>query len=100
LAGAKRKLGWPLEPRFLIPDDVRRHFRDSAERGRIKRRGWLALLESYRGEFPDLASQFERTQRGELPGNLEGILPVFPTDAKGMPQWRWEDSVIAGQSPA
>jgi transketolase len=84
LAGAKRRLGWPLEPRFLIPDDVRRHFRDSAERGRVKRRAWLALLEAYRGAFPDLASQFERTQRGELPGDLDSILPVFPADAKGM----------------
>ena len=27
LNGAKEKLGWPLEPRFLVPEDVLAHFR-------------------------------------------------------------------------
>jgi transketolase len=84
LAGAKEKLGWPLEPRFLVPDDVREHFLASSQRGRDARAVWHALLENYARAYPDLWAMFERTQAGELPSELEQALPVFEADAKGM----------------
>src|SRR5512143_3025359 len=34
LNAAKQNLGWPLEPRFLIPDDVLAFFRQAIEKGR------------------------------------------------------------------
>ena len=33
LQGAKQRLGWPLEPRFPIPEDVQAHFCQAGERG-------------------------------------------------------------------
>jgi len=84
LAGAKKNLGWPLEPSFLVPDDVRAHFEHGAGRGKEARTEWLAMREKYAAAFPELSDQFERTQAGDLPAGIEGALPVFEPDAKGM----------------
>jgi transketolase len=84
LEGAKRNLGWPLEPRFLVPDDVRRHFADSTLRGRQAHAAWRGMFERYREDHPDLAAQFERTQAGELPADFAERLPRFDPEPKGM----------------
>jgi transketolase len=84
LAGAKEKLGWPLEPRFLVPDDVRAHFESFAARGVEQRKEWEKLFKSYRKQHGDLADQFERTFELKLPGNLQDHLPEFESDPKGM----------------
>jgi transketolase len=84
ISGAKEKLGWPLEPKFFIPEDVAQHFREIGERGRPTVRRWQDLFSEYRRAYPDLAAEFERTQDGALPSGYVNKLPVFPADAKGM----------------
>ncbi|MGH2619175.1 MAG: transketolase family protein, partial [Anaerolineales bacterium] len=84
LAGAKDKLGWPQQPRFLVPEDVRTHLRASADRGRTERSAWLAMLSNYRREHPDLAKTWDRTQVGQLPDDLRESLPEFGADEKGL----------------
>lgn len=84
LKGAKEGLGWPLEPRFLVPEDVREHFEGAAERGKSKRQGWLELLQRYEGEYPALAAQLDRTLNHRLPDGLEGQIPTFESDATGL----------------
>jgi len=84
LNGAKKKLGWPLEPRFYIPEDVLVHFRGAVTRGAQAEAEWQERLDAYRAAFPDKAAELERRLAGELPENWEMDLPVFPTDAKGM----------------
>jgi len=84
LNGAKEKLGWPLEPRFLVPEDVREHFASSAERGRGKRRAWVEMMDKYRSAHGELAETWDRVQAGSLPEGLEAQLPVFEPDAKGL----------------
>jgi transketolase len=82
--GAKKKLGWPLEPKFYVPEDVAQHFKEIGERGRPEVKRWQELFSEYRRTYPDLASEFERTQDGALPGGYVNNLPVFEADAKGM----------------
>jgi transketolase len=84
LAGAKDKLGWPQEPRFLVPDDVRKHMRACADRGQSARSAWLARLSDYRRAHPELGETWDRAQRAQLPAGLKDSLPEFPPDAKGM----------------
>ncbi|MBU4225435.1 MAG: transketolase, partial [Chloroflexi bacterium] len=84
LNGAKKKLGWPLEPRFYIPEDVLAHFREAVERGARSEAEWNERFAAYRTAHPDKADEFERRFRGELPAGWEENLPVFSTDAKGM----------------
>jgi transketolase len=84
LNAAKQNLGWPLEPRFLIPEDALAFFRESIERGQKAEEEWNKKLESYRAEHPDLGAELERRLKGELPKGWDAAVPAFPADPKGM----------------
>lgn len=84
LNNAKKNLGWPLEPKFYIPEDVLAHFRQARQRGASLEAEWQECLERYRQSFPELASELERRLAGELPQGWDEDLPVFPPDPKGM----------------
>ena len=83
LDGAKRNLGWPLQPRFLIPEDVLAFFRQAINRGKELEESWQARMQAYRQAFPDLAAELTRRLACELPGGWDVDLPVYPADAKG-----------------
>ncbi len=55
LDGAKRKLGWPVEPRFYVPEDVLAFFRQAVPRGAKAEAEWDEQFDKYRREFPELA---------------------------------------------
>jgi len=84
LAGAKDKLGWPHEPSFLVPEDVREHFNAGAQRNLKPYESWQERIIRYGEAYPELFTQFDRTLKGVLPTKARGKLPVFDTDAKGM----------------
>jgi transketolase len=84
LLGAKRKLGWPLEPRFFVPDGVLEHFRQAVERGQAWESEWQEKMARYQDEFPDLARELKRRMEGELTEGWDQDLPEFPADPKGM----------------
>jgi transketolase len=84
LDGAKKKLGWPTEPRFLVPDEVKAHMRPAAERGQKAHAAWKQLMERYTKAHGDLAAQFARTQAGTLPAGLAARIPAPTPDPKGM----------------
>jgi len=84
LAGAKQKLGWPTEPRFLVPDEVREHFRPAAERGKQANSAWKQMMERYAKAQSQLSAQFSRTQAGNLPDGLSKLLPAVAVDPKGV----------------
>jgi transketolase len=77
---AKRALGWPVEPTFLVPDDVRAHFRQSIEQGEAWERDWRIRMADYQKAHPQLALDFERTMWGDLPEGWEASLPTFPAE--------------------
>jgi transketolase len=84
LNGAKQKLGWPLEPRFLVPTDVHEHFAEASARGRAARTEWVELMESYQAEHAALAESWNRIHAVELPAGLADGLPDFEADEKGL----------------
>ena len=84
LRAAKENLGWPTEPQFLVPDDVREHFASSAERGKEKRHTWLAMMDEYRSTHGELAEIWDRVQARSLPKNFEAALPTFEADDSGL----------------
>ena len=84
LDGAKRKLGWPVEPRFFVPNDVLAFFRQAVPRGVKAEAAWNEQFEHYRRAFPELAAELARRLAGDLPANWAEGLPVFDADPKGM----------------
>jgi len=82
---AKKSYGWPEDAHFLVPDGVQQRFAETiGARGREQSRAWRQLFERYRAKHADLADQFERMQRRELPKGWDADIPRFPADPKGM----------------
>jgi transketolase len=81
----KRRYDWPPDAHFLIPDEVRQHFRATiGARGSELHRAWWAKFEEYRRQYPELADQGYRMLRRELPDEWDGGLPVFDHAGKNI----------------
>jgi transketolase len=65
VAATRKNLGWEHAP-FVIPDEIRSGW-DARERGRKVEAEWRARFDKYKAQFPDVAAEFERRARGELP---------------------------------
>ena len=97
---AKRSYGWPEDAKFLVPNGVRERFRAGVgQRGGELREAWLALLASYRAEFPALADQIARMQNRELPEGWDTGLPTFPASAKGLASREASGEVLNAIAP-
>mgnify|MGYP003875816929 CR=1 FL=1 len=84
LDGAKKKLGWTLEPRFYVPEDVLAFFRQAVEKGKQLENEWQESLQCYCQQYPELGAEFTRRLEGRLPEKWDQDLPVFPVDEKGI----------------
>lgn len=77
---SKEKLGWPLEPLFRVPDDVRAHCRLRAFAGIQQSADWNVRLKEYSRRHKDLAAAFEAARVGRLPKTWKESLPVFSSE--------------------
>jgi transketolase len=84
LNAAKENLGWPLEPRFFIPDDVLAFYRKAVDRGRELEHDWKMRFDAYKRLHPSLGAELTRRLAGQLPEGWDVELPTFPADPKGM----------------
>lgn len=84
LRATKEKLGWPLDPPFLVPDDAGAHFRRALDRGSTWQKEWETLRERYRAARPQKAAAFDAQLAGTLPSGWNATLPTFPATAGPM----------------
>jgi transketolase len=77
IAATRAQLGWTAEP-FVIPDDIRAGW-DAKAKGATLEQEWNARFAAYRAAHPELATEFERRQRGELPADWQDKLQAFIT---------------------
>ena len=75
VAAARKQLDWPSEP-FVIPDDIR-HDWDATARGATRESQWRERLNAYRTSFPELAAEFERQMKGDLPGSWRDVVSDY-----------------------
>ena len=80
----KEKLGWPVEPAFLVPPEVERHFREALEKGQRAESDWTEMFRRYESGHPALSQELKRLIAGELAQSWDAKIPEFPADAKGM----------------
>jgi transketolase len=80
----KEKLGWPIEPDFLIPEEALQIFRQAVNAGVEAEGAWEFLLSDYDREHPESAHDFRLLVKGTLPQGWDSKLPLFQADRKGM----------------
>jgi len=77
----KQKLGWPLTPTFLIPEEARQEFRQAIARGKAWEAEWEQRLAAYSAAFPEEAARWEQYMSGKLAQGWDAKLPAFvPSD--------------------
>ncbi|HAY27934.1 MAG TPA: transketolase [Candidatus Accumulibacter phosphatis] len=102
IANTRRQLEWPYAP-FEIPVDVRAGW-DARVKGEAAEYAWDANFASYRDAFPDLAREFERRMRGDLPANwdarVDALLDQWSGQAAAVATRKASQNVIETLAPA
>lgn len=68
----REALGWAHEP-FVIPKDVYTAW-DAKAAGKAAEKAWNAQFAAYTKAFPDLAREFTRRMKGELPKGFDQLV--------------------------
>ena len=74
----KKFFGFPEDQSFYLPEDALANWRQAGERGAGFESEWNKLFAGYAAAFPELAAEFERTQKGELKAGWKKTIPSFP----------------------
>jgi len=83
VAATKRFFGFPEDQSFYVPDAALANWHKAVTRGAVAEAEWNKLFAAYAAAFPDLAPEFDRTQKGQLKPGFEKSIPSFPA---GKPQ--------------
>ncbi|HEU4681186.1 MAG TPA: transketolase, partial [Gemmatimonadales bacterium] len=78
----KEIMGWPLEPKFFVPEDALNNWRGCVSRGAELESVWRKGFEAYARSHPVLAAEFEQWLAGDLPDGWDKGLPIV-TPAAG-----------------
>jgi transketolase len=78
VAATRVAIGWPHAP-FEIPDGVRAGW-DAREKGKRAERRWKRVFSAYEKAHPDLATEFLRRVKGELPSGFSALLDSLIKD--------------------
>ena len=78
----KKFFGFPEDQSFYVPDDALKNWRQAVDRGATLEAEWNKLFGQYAKEFPELAAEFDRTQKGIRKKDWWKAIPSFGTDKK------------------
>lgn len=77
LAATKEVLGFDPEQSFVVAEDVLSHTRGAVERGAAQHAEWQLAFDAWAAANPDRKALLDRLEAGELPADVESVLPVF-----------------------
>jgi transketolase len=80
VAATKKFFGFPEDQSFYVPDASLANWRKAVDRGAKFEAKWKEEFAGYAAANPELALEFERTQKGELKAGWEKAIPVFAAD--------------------
>ena len=118
MRAAKLNLGWPLEPAFFVPDEVRQRFHQAIDDGARLQFAWEDRFRQYEAAYPDLAAELRRRLAGGPPMDpAVGVdadagtsarldppwvrgLPRFAPDPKGMATRKASEAVLQSLAAA
>jgi transketolase len=73
----KKFFGFPEDQSFYLPDDALANWRKTVDRGATLESEWKKLFASYAAANPELAAEFERTQKDARKAGWEKAIPSF-----------------------
>lgn len=91
---AKKNLGWPVEPDFLIEEDVLNYFRLAVRRGKTREAKWEKTFRAYAEESPDRAAELRRMLKGVIPEDWDSSLTSFQPADKGLATRKASETVM------
>ena len=80
----KEKLGWPVEPPFLVPAPALEHFRQALIDGAQAEAAWIKRMADYERAHPKLHWTLLERMLGELACGWDEDVPLFEADREGM----------------
>ncbi len=75
LAATRQALGWNYGP-FEVPQAIYAAW-DARKAGQEREAAWTSLFERYQAAFPELASEFSRRMRGDLPADFSAVADAY-----------------------
>ena len=95
LAAVKRALGFDPERSFQVADEVLRHAREVAERGRADHEKWQLEFDAWARDNPERKALLDRIGRRELPAGWADDLPTWAADGTGLATRKASAAVLA-----
>ncbi|HEY4369910.1 MAG TPA: transketolase [Steroidobacteraceae bacterium] len=83
VAAARKQLGWTSEP-FVIPEEIRQGW-DAKARGAAVEADWQARFKAFAKAFPELAAEYDRRIRGDLPTGWAETVRNYVAQAAAAP---------------
>ena len=77
VVATKKFFGFPEDQSFYVPDDALANWRKAGERGAAAEEEWKKLFAAYAAANPELAAEFERTQKDVRKAGWEKAIPSF-----------------------
>lgn len=67
----KEKIGWPLEPTFFIPDEVKEVFENRNNELKENYKNWQNLFKIWQKKYPEKNNQLNKMLNNEIPEHFE-----------------------------
>jgi transketolase len=83
VAATRKNIDWPYEP-FVVPEEIRAAW-DARAAGAKAEKSWQQRMAAYAQAYPELAAEFERRMKGELPAGWRKALEDFVKAAQEKP---------------
>jgi transketolase len=98
---ARAKLNWPHAP-FEIPEHIYKAW-DGRALGATKQAQWQQQFDRYAQQHPELAAEFQRVMRGELPANFQAssqaMIDKFQADAQTIASRKASQMILEAMVP-
>jgi transketolase len=83
VAATRKHIDWPYEP-FVVPEEIRAAW-DARAAGAKAEKSWQQRMVAYAQAYPELAAEFERRAKGELPAGWRKAVEDFVKAAQEKP---------------
>ncbi|MGA5711257.1 transketolase [Streptomyces cellulosae] len=95
LAAVKRAVGFDPEQSFQVDDEVLRHARQVAERGRADHEKWQLEFDAWAKDNPERKALLDRISKRELPPGWADGLPAWEAGAQAVATRKASAAVLA-----